>query len=119
MFHTCNLRRTSDQFQTTIDNRHLRSESVGAVTGRTVLRLTPDLKDAGVFDYHADGRKSGSVENISPDGSTLGNATGPGYEFIDAGSLKSTKLTDSPAYATSVSSKGFRDRQCALDGKIP
>lgn len=89
------------------------------VAGRTVLRLTPDLKDAGVFDYHADGRKSGSVENISPDGSTLGNATSPGYEFIDAGSLKSTKLTDSPAYATSVSSKGFVTDNVHWTGKYP
>jgi len=77
------------------------------------------LKDAGVFDYHADGRKSGSVENISPDGSTLGNATSPGYEFIDAGSLKSTKLTDSPAYATSVSSKGFVTDNVHWTGKYP
>ena len=89
------------------------------VAGRTVLRLTPDLKDAGVFDYHADGRKSGSVENISPDGSTLGNATSPGYEFIDAGSLKSTKLTDSSAYATSVSSKGFVTDNVHWTGKYP
>ncbi len=89
------------------------------VAGRTVSRLTPDLKDAGVFDYHADGRKSGSVENISPDGSTLGNATSPGYEFIDAGSLKSTKLTDSPAYATSVSSKGFVTDNVHWTGKYP
>lgn len=89
------------------------------VAGRTVLRLTADLKDAGVFDYHADGRKSGSVENISPDGSTLGNATSPGYEFIDAGSLKSTKLTDSPAYATSASSKGFVTDNVHWTGKYP
>ena len=54
------------------------------VAGYTVLRLTPDLKDAGVFDYDADGHSSGSVESISPDGSTLGNATSPGYELIDA-----------------------------------
>lgn len=89
------------------------------VAGRSVLRLTPDLKDAGVFDYHADGHKSGSVENISPDGSTLGNATSPGYEFIDAGSLKSTKLTDGPAYATSVSSKGFVTDNVHWTGKYP
>jgi hypothetical protein len=89
------------------------------VAGRNVLRLTPDLKDAGVFDYHADGRKSGSVENISPDGSTLGNATSPGYELIDTGSLKSTTLTDSPAYATSVSSKGFVTDNVHWTGKYP
>ena len=89
------------------------------VAGRTVLRLTPDLKDAGVFDYDAEGRKSGSVETISPDGSTLGNATNPGYEFIDAKNLKSTKLTDSPAYATSASSKGFVTDNVHWTGKYP
>jgi hypothetical protein len=54
------------------------------VAGYTVLRLTADLKDAGVFDYDADGHSSGSIESISPDGTTLGNATSPGYELIDA-----------------------------------
>ena len=48
------------------------------VAGRTVMRLTPDLKDAGTFDYETRGHKHGSVENISPDGSTLGNATESG-----------------------------------------
>ncbi len=89
------------------------------VAGRNVLRLTPELKDAGVFDYHAEGRKSGSVENISPDGSTLGNATSPGYAFIDAGSLKGTELTDAPAYATSISRKGFVTDSVRWTGKYP
>ena len=83
------------------------------VAGRNVLRLAPDLKDAGVLDYH------GSVESISPDGSTLGNATNPGYELIDAGSLKATELTNSPAYATSVSSKGFVTDNVHWTGKYP
>src|SRR6266481_4089479 len=54
------------------------------VSGRSVMRLTPDLKDAGSFDYHARGHKAGNVEGISPDGSTLGNATSPGLELVDS-----------------------------------
>jgi hypothetical protein len=87
--------------------------------GRNVLRLTPDLKDAGIFDYHAEGRKFGSVENISPDGSTLGNATSPGYELIDAQSLKVSVLTTAPAYATSVNTKGFVTDNVHWTGKYP
>jgi hypothetical protein len=77
------------------------------LAGRSVMRLTPDLKDAGTFDYHARGHKFGSVENISLDGSTLGNATSPGFELVDARSLEATELTVSPSVATSVSKKGF------------
>jgi hypothetical protein len=65
------------------------------------------------------GAKSGSVENISPDGSTPGNATNPGYDFIDAGNLKSTQLTDSPAYSTSVSSKVLVTDNVHWTGKYP
>jgi hypothetical protein len=75
------------------------------VSGRTVMRFTPDLKEAGSFDYQARGHKFGSVENISPDGSTLGNATSPGLELIDARTLTATMLTDRPIVATGVSSK--------------
>jgi hypothetical protein len=89
------------------------------VAGRNVLRLTPDLKDAGVFDYDEGGHKFGSVENISPDGSTLGNQTSPGYDLIDSQSLKSTQLTGSPAVATSVSSKGFVTDNVHWTGKYP
>jgi len=89
------------------------------VAGYTVLRLTPDLKDAGVFDYDADGHGSGSIESISADGSTLGNATSPGYELIDARTLKPTELTKSPAYATSVSSKGFVTDNVHWTGQYP
>jgi len=64
------------------------------------------LKDDGVFDYEASGHKFGRVQNISPDGSTLGNATSPGYELIDAQTLKATSLTATPIADTSVSSKG-------------
>jgi len=75
------------------------------LSGRTVMRFTPDLKDAGSFDYHARGHKLGNVENISPDGSTLGNATSPGLELVDARTLTATTLTDQAIVPTSVSSK--------------
>ena len=77
------------------------------VSGRDLVRLTPVLEDAGAFDYHASGHKFGNVENMSPDGSTLGNATSPGFELVDSRTLKATELTASPAVATSVSGKGF------------
>ena len=75
------------------------------VSGRSVMRLTPDLQDAGSFDYHDRGHKSGNVENISPDGSTLGNATSPGFELIDSHTLSAKTLTEQPIVITSVSSK--------------
>lgn len=75
------------------------------VSGSSVLRLTPDLTDDGSFDYHATGHRFGRVQNISPDGSTLGNATSPGFELIDVHTLKATTLTESPLVDTSVSSK--------------
>ncbi len=75
------------------------------ISGRTVMRFTPDLKDAGSFDYYARGHKHGNVENISPDGSALGNATSPGLELVDARTLTATTLTDRPIVPTSVSSK--------------
>lgn len=77
------------------------------VSGSTVLRLTPNLKDDGSFDYHATGHKFGRVQCVSPDGSTLGNATSPGYELIDVQTLKSKTLTATGVVDTSVSSKGF------------
>ena len=45
------------------------------VSGRNVMRLTPNLKDVGSLEFAARGHKYGDVENISPDGSTLGNVT--------------------------------------------
>ncbi len=77
------------------------------VSGKSVLRLTPDLKDDGSFDYDATGHKFGRMQNVSPDGSTLGSATSPGLELIDAHTLKVTQLLASPAVAASVSTKGF------------
>ena len=77
------------------------------VSDRNVMRLTPDLKDAGAVEFAARGHKYGDVENISPDGSTLGNATSPGFELINAQSLDVTELTNNPSTATSVNSGGF------------
>ena len=77
------------------------------VTGRKVLRLNPDLTDAGSFDYEATGHKSGSIENISPDGTTLGNATRPGFELVNSRTLERRQLVSDPAADTSVSDNGF------------
>ena len=77
------------------------------VSGASVLRLTPDLKDDGSFDYYATGQKHGRVQNVSPDGSTLGNATSPGFELINAQNLKATELTANASVDTSVNNKGF------------
>jgi len=77
------------------------------VSGVKVLRLTTDLKDDGVYDCNVTGHKFCHVENISPDGSTLGNATRPGYELLDADTLKSTVLTGNGVVDTSVNRKGF------------
>lgn len=71
------------------------------VAGCTLLRLTPDLEDDSSFDCQ------GSVENISPDGTTLGNATRPGFELIDTKTLKATRLVPEAAMDTSFSSKGM------------
>jgi hypothetical protein len=77
------------------------------LAGRKVMRLTSDLKDAGSFDYESTGHKYGHVENISPDGSTLGNATSPGFEMLDANTFQVTRLTDEGTVATSVNNKGL------------
>lgn len=76
------------------------------VSGAAVLRLTPDLQDAGSFDPRAEGHKHGRVQNISPDGSTLGDATSPGFELVDARTFKTVWLTEVAIVDTSVSDKG-------------
>src|SRR5260370_527150 len=53
------------------------------ISGRTMMRFTADLKGAVRFDYHARGHKLVSVQNISPDVSTLSSATSPGLELVD------------------------------------
>jgi hypothetical protein len=79
------------------------------VSGRNVVRLTPDLRNAGTFDIHARGHRSERVENISPDGSTLGNATDSGFELIDARTLQARTLTDLSVADTSDNPLWFKD----------
>jgi len=77
------------------------------VCGRTVLRLTPELQDAGTFDYEAKGHRFGRIQNVSPDGSTAGNATSPGFELVNLSTLEESPLTTEPSVDSSVNSKGF------------
>jgi hypothetical protein len=77
------------------------------VSGTSLLRLTPELKDDGELEVSSSEHPHGRVENISPDGSTLGLATNPGYELIDARTLKAARITTAPSVDTSVNSKGF------------
>ena len=77
------------------------------LSGRSVMKLTPELKDEDSFDYYATGHKHGRVQNVSPDGATLGNATSPGFELINAQTLKATELTANASVDTSVSNEGF------------
>lgn len=76
------------------------------VSGQNIARLTPDLKDDATFDYTSTGHKYNRVQNSSPDGSTLGIATSPGFVMIDTATLQTTKLTDAPLVDTSVNNKG-------------
>ena len=77
------------------------------VSGDQVLRLTSDLKDDGRFDYRTSEHKFGRVQNESPDGSTLGIATNPGFELLDSKSLAISSLTVAGSVDTSINSKGF------------
>jgi hypothetical protein len=89
------------------------------VAARSLMRLTPRLEDSGSFDYRTTGHRFGSVENISPDGSTLGETTSPGYELIDARTLKVMQLTSAPAVDTSVGDKGFVTDNIHWIGEFP
>lgn len=89
------------------------------VAARSLLRLTPDLRDAGSVDYRTARHGFGRVENISPDGSTLGETTSPGYELIDARTLKATRLTSAPEVDTSVADHGFVTDNIQWVGKFP
>jgi hypothetical protein len=84
------------------------------VSRDSVLRLTPDLKDAGSFEYQAEAKKYWRLHNISPDGSTLGIATHPGYLLLDAQTLKTRRLTTDIVEDTSVSSKAVVDFEPSL-----
>jgi hypothetical protein len=89
------------------------------VSGTSVLRLTSDLRDDGSFDFHASGHRNGRVENISPDGSTLGNATSPGFELLNAKTLEATQITTAGSVDTSVNSKGFITDNIKWIGNYP
>jgi hypothetical protein len=89
------------------------------VSGTNVLRLTPELKDDGSFDYHSSGHKFGRVQNASPDGLTLGNATSPGFELLNSQSLRANELTASPSVDTSVNNKGFVTDNVHWTGDYP
>ncbi|HET9743823.1 MAG TPA: hypothetical protein VFQ00_13825 [Terriglobales bacterium] len=89
------------------------------VAGSSLLRLTPDLKDAGVPDHQPSRQSAWGIQNISPDGSTLGNATNPGFQLIDARTLKVTELTKKSALATSVSNKAFVRGDVLWIGQYP
>jgi len=71
------------------------------VSGQKLFRLTPDLNDDGSLDV------KGNVHNISPDGSTLGNATYPGFQLIDTRTFRTRPVTDSAGVEASVNSKGY------------
>jgi hypothetical protein len=89
------------------------------LSGSGLMRLTPDLKDAGTVEAGADGNKLGKVENISPDGAKLGNSTNPGFELIDAATLHSAKLSLSPAADATVNNKGFVTNTQMWTGEYP
>ena len=77
------------------------------VSGEKILRLTPDLKDDGSFDYRTAEHKFGRAENESPDGVTLGIANSPGFELLNSTTFALTVLTTAPSVDTSVNGKGF------------
>jgi hypothetical protein len=83
------------------------SDAHVVVAGNRLLRLTAELADDGDLDYQAAGHAPARVQNMSPDGSTLGDATNPGFALIDARTLKVTELTAEPAVDTSVNRRGF------------
>jgi hypothetical protein len=89
------------------------------LSGSNLMRLTPDLKDAGAIDVGADGQKLGRIENISPDGARLGNNTNSGFELIDATTLHSVRLSLSQAAAASVNNKGFVTNTQLWAGEYP
>ena len=84
------------------------------VSRDSVMRLMPDLKDAGSFEYQAEAKKYWRLQNISPDGSTLGISTHPGYLLVDAQTLKTRRLTTDIVEDTSVSSKAVVDDEPSL-----
>lgn len=89
------------------------------VIGSETIRLTPDLKNDGIFEDQDAGHKSGRVENMSPDGSNLGYETMPGFDLLDARNFRVTRITSTPSVSSSVSSKGFLTDNIKWVGKYP
>jgi len=71
-----------------------------------LLRLTADLKDAGTFEASASGHRFLNAQNMSPDGSTLGNRAWPEFQLIDGVKLQVTKPFSNGLVDTSVSDNG-------------
>jgi hypothetical protein len=71
-----------------------------------LLRLTAGLKDAGTFEASASGHRFLNAQNISPDGSTLGNRAWPEFQLIDGVKLQVTKPFSDGLVDTSVSDNG-------------
>jgi hypothetical protein len=89
------------------------------VIGRETMRLTPDLKNDELFDESATKSKSARVENTSPDGSTLGYETMPGFSLLDTRTLRTTQITTVPSVSSSVNSKGFLTDNVHWTGQFP
>jgi hypothetical protein len=71
------------------------------ITGQSMLRLTPELRDDGIFSY------TGGIENASPDGTIFGNGMYPGYQMIDGKLLYATPFTKKPISVTSINDSGI------------
>jgi hypothetical protein len=89
------------------------------VIGRETMRLTPDLKNDQLFAESSTKSKSARVENTSPDGSTLGYETMPGFSLLDSRTLKTTQITAVPSVSSSVNSKGFLTDSIRWIGQFP
>ena len=71
-----------------------------------LLQLTADLKDAGTFEASASGHRFLNAQNMSPDGSTLGNRAWPEFQLIDGVKLQVTKPFSSGLVDTSLNDNG-------------
>jgi len=89
------------------------------LSGSNVLRLTSGLKDEGAFSYQSNDHKFGRVQSASPDGSTLGNATSPGFELLNSHTLVVTPLTKDPVVDTSINNEGVVTDNVHWIGQFP
>lgn len=77
------------------------------IAGASVLRDTPNLKDDGSFDYRANGHDQARVESISPDGSTLGYETSPGFQLVRVGTLEAREVSPDGWGGSSINDEGY------------